>query len=223
VTGPEGRRPADGDAPGTDATPRRVRSLASQFAIPVLLAMLGLVGALVGWRIAGAGGAASSETSAGVAAARARATAIVLSEVAVARTMEGWLDYERARRRAAALEAAGYPTTALRDSTRAAGHYLLVEDDYLDPEGQFDPERMRVARLAEAASREDHDTARHFALADVEHARIRQLTGAGILLTGSLPLLTIAEVTRGRLRRLGLGAGVGLFGAGLVLALLAWT
>lgn len=196
--------------------------MAGQFAIPVVLAALGLVGALVAWRVAAAGEAAASESSAGVAATRARGTAVILSEVAVARAMEAWLDYERSRRRALALEAAGYPTTALRDSTQAASDYLLVVDEYLDPDGRFDPERMREAKIAEAASREDHDSARHFAAADAEHARVRQLTSAGILLTGSLPLLTLAEVTRGRLRRLGVVAGIGLFGVALVLALLAW-
>ena len=210
-------------ADGTASPARPARSLTSQLAIPVVLAALGLVGALVGWRVAIAGDAAGSESGAGVAAMRARGAAVVLSEVAVARTMEAWLDYERSRRRAVALEAAGYPTTALRDSTQAASDYLLVVDDYLDPAGRFDPERMREAKIAEAASREDHDAARHFAAADVEYARVRQLTAAGILLTGSLPLLTIAEVARGRLRRLGVVAGVGLFGVGLLVALLAWT
>ena len=142
----------------------------SHFAIPVLLAALGLAGALVAWRVAVASDAAAGESAAGLAAARAGGTAVILSEVAVARMMEAWLDYERARRRAVALEAAGYPTTALRDATRAASHYVLVVDDYLDPGGQFDPERMREAMIAEAASREDHDAARHFALADADYA-----------------------------------------------------
>ena len=148
---------------------------------------------------------------------------MILSEVAVARAMEAWLDYERARQRAVALEARGYPTTALREATRAAGNYLLVVDEYLDADGGFDPERMREARMAEAASREDHDSARHFAQADAEHARVRQLTGAGILLAGALPLLTLAEVSRGRLRRLGTAGGVGLLGVGVLLALLVWV
>jgi hypothetical protein len=214
-------RAADSGRP--PGPPHRARSLASQFAIPVLLAALGLVGALVAWRVAIASDAAAGESAAGVAATRARGTAVILSEVAVARTMEAWLDYERSRRRAVALEAAGFPTTALREATRAASHYVLVVDDYLDPEGRFDPERMREARIAEAASREDHDAARHVAQADAEHARVRQLTGAGILLSGSLPLLTLGEVTRGRLRRLGVVAGVGLFVVGLLLALLTWA
>jgi hypothetical protein len=215
------QRAADG--PPTAARRRRAGSLVFQLAIPVLLAALGLVGALVAWRVASASAAAGGESAAGVAATRAHGTAVILSEVAVARTMEAWLDYERSRRRAEALEAAGFPTTALREATRAASHYVLVVDDYLDPDGRFDPERMREARIAEAASREDHDAARHFALADAEHARVRQLTGAGILLSGALPLLTLAEVTRGRLRRLGVVAGVGLFAAGLLLALAVWA
>ena len=210
-----------GAAGPTDPPRRRIRPLASQFAIPVLLAALGLAGALVAWRVAVASDAAAGESAAGLAAARAGGTAVILSEVAVARTMEAWLDYERARRRAVALEVAGYPTTALRDSTRAASHYVLVVDDYLDPEGQFDPARMREAMIAEAASREDHDAARHFALADAEYARVRALSGAGILLAGSLPLLTLAEITRGRLRRLGAVTGIGLLSVGLALAILA--
>jgi xanthosine utilization system XapX-like protein len=223
LTDPATPQRAAADGPPLAARPRRARSLASQFAIPVLLAALGLVGALVGWRVAIAGEAAASESAAGVAATRAQGSAMILSEVAVARTMEAWLDYERSRRRAAALEAAGFPRTALREATRAASHYVLVVDDYLDPDGRFDPERMREARIAEAASREDHDAARHLALADAEHARVRQLTGAGIVLSGALPLLTLAEVTRGRLRRLSVVAGVGVFAAGLLLALAVWA
>ncbi len=223
MTDPATPERAAHDGPPPSPRPRRVRSLTGQFAIPVLLAALGLVGALVAWRVTIASEAAGGESAAGVAATRAQGSAVILSEVAVARTMEAWLDFERSRRRAAALEGAGFPRTALQEATRAASHYVLVVDDYLDPDGQFDPQRMREARIAEAASREDHDAARHFALADAEHARVRQLTGAGIVLSGALPLLTLAELTRGRLRRLSVVAGVAVFGVGLLLALMAWA
>ena len=59
-------------------------------------------------------------------------------------------------------------------------------------------------------------------MADAEYGRIRNLILAGIVVALALPFLTIAEISRGRARLVGVTAGAGIFGIGLVLAALAW-
>jgi len=191
---------------------------------PLLLAALGLAGALIAWRVASASDAAGGASGAGVAAVRAKAALVSATEARIAVALDGWLEYERARQRAEALEAAGYPRTALRDRTEAAANFFLMGGDvqYLDAAGQLDPERMREALLSEGASREDLDPGPHFAIADAEYDRVRWLVGSGLLIAGALPLVTLAEVTRGRLRAIGAAAGAGLLLAGLLLAIARW-
>ena len=191
---------------------------------PLLLAALGLSGAVITWRVAGASDAAGGESSAGIAAARARTAVFIAREAKIAVALDGCLEYHRARRRAEALEAAGYPRTALRDRTEAASNFFLMGGDvqYLDAAGQFDPRRMRQALLNEGASREDLDPDPHFAVADAEYARVRSLVGAGLFIAGAFPFLTLAEVTRGRLRGVGAAAGTALLATGLLLAIVGW-
>ena len=192
---------------------------------PLLLAALGLAGAVVAWRVAGASDAAGGASGAGIAAARARTAVVIASEAKIAVALDGWLEYERALRRADALQAAGYPRTALRDRTEAASNFFLMGTDvqYLDAAGQFDPQRMRSALLNEAASREDLDPDPHFAVADAAYTNIRWLVGAGLFIAGALPFLTLAEVTRGRLRAIGAVVGAALLATGLLLAIVGWA
>jgi hypothetical protein len=215
----------DRPSPRDDAPPHGRPNRLTSLVFPLLLAALGLAGALVAWRVAVATDAADGESAAGIAAARARTAAITANEARVATAMDGWLEYERARRRAEALEAAGYPQTAQRDRTEAAGNFFLIGGDaqYLDASGQFEPQRMRDSMLAQAASEDDLDPAPHFAAADAEYARVGWLVVAGVLIAAALPFLTLAEVTRGRLRGLGSLAGAGLFVAGLAIAVVRWA
>jgi hypothetical protein len=205
-------------------TERPPTSRLTTIVFPLLLAALGLAGALVAWRVATASDVASGESGAGTAAARARAAAIVAAEARVATAMDGWLEYERATRRAEALEAAGYPVTAQRDRTEAAGNFFLVGGDwqYVDADGRFDPQRMRDSLLAEAASRDDLDPSPHFEAADGEHARIRWLIVAGVLIAAALPFLTFAEISRRRPRGLASVLGGSLFAVGLVITAAWW-
>ncbi|HET7678394.1 MAG TPA: hypothetical protein VFK38_11155 [Candidatus Limnocylindrales bacterium] len=196
----------------------RLRSLV----LPVLLAALGLSGALIAWRTATANEAAAAETAAGVAAERAKSRAIVVAEGEVARTLEAWLDYERDRREAQALTAHGYPAEALREWSSSASVFFLVDPRYLDIDGHYDPQRHRDGLMADAASREDFDPLPHYVAADAEHERVRRLVLAGLLVAAALPLLTLAELTRGRVHRLGALAGLAVFASGLVLAGLVW-
>jgi len=216
--------PGGSDAATAEGPKSRRGNRLGAIVFPLLLAALGLAGAVVAWRVAGASDAAGGESGAGIAAARARTAVVIASEAKIAVALDGWLEYERARRRAEALEAAGYPRTALRDRTVAASNFFLMGGDvqYLDAAGQFDPQRMREALLSEGASREDLDPGPHFAAADAEYDRVRSLVGGGLLIAGALPFLTLAEVTRGRLRGVGAVAGAGLLLAGLLLAITRW-
>jgi hypothetical protein len=81
---------------------------------------------------------------------------------------------------------------------------------------------MRTALLNEAASREDLDPDPHFARADAAYGQVRWLVGAGLLIVVALPFLTLAELTRGRLRRFGAIAGTGLLASGVLLAIVGW-
>lgn len=191
-------------------------------AIPILLAALGLVAAVIAWRGGVAASTAEDATRAGLDAARERSASIIVNEGLVSRTVEAFLDYERARRRADALEAAGFQEQAFLERKLATSHWFLVQADYLDQAGGLQPDRQRAALLADDASNADIDPDPHFALADAEHARIHGLILAGIVLAFALPFLTLAELTAGRLRLAGVAAGGCFFLAGLSLAVLRW-
>ena len=140
----------------------------------------------------------------------------------VARTTEAWLDYERARRRAEVLEAAGFHADALRFRNEATTHWFLVRPEYLDASDSYDAEQHRAAFLQEAATRADVDPAPHFAVADAEYGRIQRLLVAAFVIALALPFATLAELTRGRWR-----AGAGLlgtliFGLGVGFVALGW-
>jgi hypothetical protein len=192
-------------------------------AIPILLAALGLAAAVIAWRGGVAANAAEDANRAGLDAARERSAGVIVNEGLVARTFEAFLDYERSRQRAAALEAAGLHEQALLERKLATSHWFLVAPDYLDTNGQLQPDRQRAALLADDASRADIDPAPHFAAADAEFGRIRGLIVAGIVIAFALPFLTLAEITAGRFRIIGVVAGGGFFVAGLLLAAVAWV
>ena len=218
--------PADGvvvEETGPHTERRGFVDRISGAALPILLAALGLAGALVAWRVGMAGDIASDANVAGLAAARGRSAQVVTAEGIIARTEEAWLDYERARRRAAALQAGDLPADALNDLKVAASHWFLVRPEYIDADGGYDREGHRAALLAQAASEEDIDPDPHFRTADVEYDRIRGLPVAGLVIAAALPLATLAALTRGRLRAASGARGRGVFLVGLVLAALAWV
>ena len=190
--------------------------------IPILLAGLGLAAAVIAWRGGVAAGAAEDANRAGLDAARAQAASAVTNEGLVARSLEAYLDYERSRRRAEALDAAGFHDRALLERKLASSHWFLVQPDYLDQAGQFQVDRQRAALMADDASEADLDATPHFAVADVEYARIRTLIVAGVLIAFALPFLTMAEFTAGRLRIGGMVAGAAFFGLGLGIGAFAW-
>jgi hypothetical protein len=221
---PDPAVPVAGSAPEPAVPPPATSERPDRFglAIPILLAGLGLAAALIAWRGGVAAGAADDANRAGLDAARAHAASAVVNEGLVARTLEAYLDYERGRRRAEALDAAGFHDRALLERKLASSHWFLVQPDYLDQAGQFQLDRQRAALMADDASGADLDPAPHFAAADAEHARLRTLIVAGVLVAFALPFLTMAEFTAGRLRLGGVLAGIAFFAFGLGIGALAW-
>ena len=190
--------------------------------IPLFLAALGLAAALIAWRGGIASNTADDANRAGLDAARELSASVIINEGLTARSIEGFLDYERSRRRAEALAATGLADQALLERKQATSHWFLVQPEYLDAQGQLQPDRQRAALLADDQSRVDLNPIPHFEAADAEYLRIRNLIVAGILVALALPFLTIAEITRGRIRLVGVLSGTAIFSLGLILAALAW-
>ena len=190
--------------------------------IPVLLAALGLVAAVIAWRTGVAGNIADDANRSGLDAARERAASVIINEGFTARATEAYLDYERSRQRAEALAAAGVNDDALLNRMQAAGHWFLVRSEYIDRNGQFQPNEQRAALLADDEQQKDIQPLAHFEAADSQSSHLRGLIGAGIVVALALPFLTLAEIGRGRLRIVSVLTGVGIFLAGLVLAVVAW-
>jgi hypothetical protein len=215
--GPSGAPPSGSTAPAGD----RPAALGE---IPtVLLALLGLFGALLAWRVGVAGSTVGDANDAGLDAARARSAAIVANEGLVSQSEQAWLDYERQRRRAAALLDAGFGPNADQFYKQAAAHWFLVRADYLDAEGTYDAEQQRASLLADATTQQDLDSASDFDLADDLADRINGLTLAGFIAAAGLPFLTLAEAVRDRRRILLTALGAVALVAASVLAALSWA
>jgi hypothetical protein len=104
----------------------------------------------------------------------------------------------------------------------ATSHWFLVPPEYLDRNGQFQAAQEQAALLADTEANNDIQPLPHFSAADAEYDRLRGLIGAGLVVALALPFLTLAEIGKGRLRVVAVLAGTALFGAGLVLATIAW-
>ena len=187
-----------------------------------MLAAIGLAAALIAWRTSVAAGAADGAAGAGLDAARQRAASVIVGEGLTARSTEAYVDFERARRRAELLDEDGQASVAQLARMEATSHWFLVRPEYLGPDGAYQPDRQRAALLAADEQRIDIQPDPHFVTADLEQARIRNLLVAGILIALALPFLTIAEVSRGRLRIGTLTGGTAVFALGAVLAAAAW-
>jgi hypothetical protein len=190
--------------------------------VPILLATLGLVAAVIAWRAGVAGSAADDANRAGLDASRERAASVIINEGLTARATEAYLDYERSRRRAEALAAAGANDQAQLNRMQAAGHWFLVRPEYLDRTGQYQPNQQRAALLTDDEQQKDIQPLAHFSTADTQYARLQGLIGAGIVVAFALPFLTLAEIGRGRMRIVSVLAGVAIFLGGAAMAVTAW-
>jgi hypothetical protein len=189
----------------------------------VLLALLGLFGALLAWRVGVAGSDAGDANDAGLDAARARSAAVVANEGLVSQSREAWLDYERNRQRADALLAAGFGGNADEYYKQASAHWLLVRPDYFDKNGNFDAARQRTSLLADAESQQDLDSTSDFALADSLASKINDLTLAGFIAALGLPFLTLAESIGDRRRLPLVLVGAAAVVAAAILGALSWA
>ena len=217
---PTAEPPADGSA--TNAADRR--DARDRLAIPlaVLLAGLGLLGALIAWRVGSASEDAADATQAGLIAARALTREETTAVGLASRTLDAWLEYERNRRRAERLREEGYPTEGLNYAMQSASHWFLVRPEYIDEEGNYDPQAHQESYLTEIAGQIDLDADTHFAQAEAEEGRVRALLLIGVFVASALPLLTFAQFARGRLRFAATGVGATIFLIGVVLTALAW-
>ncbi len=189
--------------------------------IPILLAALGLTAALIAWRAGAAISEADDANRAGLDAARARSAATVVNESLTTRTLEAFLDYERARRRAAALAGENLGDEAQLDRMIATAHWFLVDPAFIDRDGNFQPDDQRDALMADAVQDADLDPEPHFAAAEKSWATLSALILAAIVVGIALPFLTLAQVTSGRLRLLGTLIGSATLAAGLALMAVA--
>jgi hypothetical protein len=213
-------------SPAAPSQPTRFASRADRmlpFVLALMLAALGLMGALIAWRVGTSSDAASDATLQGLIVTRARAAQEAAAQSVVSQTSEAWLAYESERLRAESLRADGFPDAALEAAERASAHWFLVHPEYLDSAHGYDTTAHHDAIMAEAASRADLDAAPHFAVARVEEARIRELLLVGILLAAALPLLTIAGVTAGRRRWVATAAGSVVFVSGVLAMIVVWA
>ena len=137
------------------------------------------------------------------------------------RTLEAFLDYERARRRAAALAAADLGDEAQLDRMIATAHWFLVNATFIDRDGNFQPDAQRQALMADAVQDADLDPAPHFATADRAWITLSSLILSAIVVALALPFLTLAQVTTGRLRVAGTLIGSVTLAAGIALMAMA--
>ncbi len=209
-------------APGTPRDGHRGDGGRLGAVVPILLATLGLVAAVIAWRAGVAGSAADDANRAGLDASRERAASVIINEGLTARATEAYLDYERSRRRAEALAAAGSNDQAQLNRMQAAGNWFLVRPEYIDRTGQFQPNQERAALLADDEQQKDIQPLAHFETADAQYGRLQGLIGAGIVVALALPFLTLAEIGRGRLRLVSVIAGVAIFLGGAAMAVTAW-
>ena len=189
----------------------------------MLLATLGLLGAVVAWRVATAASVAGDADRAALVAARSRASAEVAAEQLIAQTTGAWLDFERGERRAAALDDAGFHDEALQEREVATAHWFLVRPEYLRSDGSYDPDRHRSAELQAASSRSDIDPVPHEQQADREYQRVNDLLISAFVIVLALPLATFAGVSRARWRLAASVAGLLILVVGVGLLVSAWA
>lgn len=169
-------------------------------ALAILLAMTGLLGAVIAWRISAADMAAGDASRAALAATRERARAVLTAEAEVTQSQAAWLAYELAHRRADALIAAGQPTEGLRAASEAASHWAFVRSEFVRADGTYDVAAHRRTTLAQIASGSDLDPSRHVAAAEAAEALESRLALSGILTAVAIPFLAAASVSRRRVR-----------------------
>lgn len=191
--------------------------------VAVGLALVGLLGALIAWRVVDLGTQAGDASRSAVSAARERSEALLAAEARVSLTYAAWLTYELDRRRADALREAGHLDVAAREDKAASAHWGFVDPEYIDPDGLYQPDDHVDGIVAGQATQVDLEAAPHLAAATAAEARTTNLALIAVVIAGALPLLTAAEVGRGRVRFVtGIG-GAALLATGIVALAVSWA
>jgi hypothetical protein len=190
--------------------------------IAVGLAFVGLLGALLGWRVVQLGDEAGGASASALAATRERNGAVLAAEAEVADSHAAWLAYELSRRRAIELRDAGHTEAALREDTTAAAHWGFVDGQYVGPDDLYRPEDHSAGVVARFAERSDLGPEPHLAAATAVEDRALGLTLIGVLVAAALPFLTLAEVARGRFRLIAAALGGGLLAVGAFAVVGLW-
>lgn len=191
--------------------------------LAVGLALVGLLGALIAWRVVDLGGEAGGASRSALSAARERSEALLAAEARVSQTYAAWLAYELDRRRADALRDAGHLDVAAREDKAASAHWGFVDPEYVDPDGLYQPDDHVDGIVAYQATQVDLEPAPHLAAATAAEARTTNMALIALLIAAALPFLTAAEVGGGRVRLLTGVAGGGLLAAGIGALALSWA
>jgi hypothetical protein len=190
---------------GDSATQSRLKT-----AVSVLIATVTVIGAVTGWRISVASGAAGAADSRGLEAALHAANTGSSVSTYLSTNLSFFAEYQEHLERATLLERdlAGEPDAArrqsmedeaLRERSLAATARGYVNADYieLDPETgaeYFNGNRFWDAQWAETAVNQTLDPTAAFAEADVARTKTRGLTAAVAGLSFALFLLAAATV-----------------------------
>lgn len=190
--------------------------------IAALIACVGVIGALLAWRVAVLGSEASLADDAGLTAAVASARSTMIDEAHTDRSFDAYLDYllhrsAADRLMASAAQAAPGAADALRDVAQreyglAASHWGFFPAEYIAPDGTYQRDLMVAAQRQEDATRDDLNAAPHVAAAGEQRQRAEQIADLGILLALALVAATCAEFLRGRRRLASIALAVLLAG-----------
>ena len=197
--------------------------------IAVLIATVTVVGAIIAWRAAVALGDASNANTSGILATveredvKTRATITLIGhhaaysafvrDAALAKAYDNLADVHSER-------------TDLYNYARAfrlAANYAvnLIPAAYLDRDEKLNEPRDLGENIAQDSLNKDVEPEPHFTLSESSQQNAQWLIADLILLGVVLVLLTLADAIRNFLRYLFLLSGMGLFGMGILIALVA--
>jgi hypothetical protein len=209
VSGPVARPPALG---GMDPWLIRTRS-----AIPILIALTSVLGAVGAWRASAAGTEAANagrKAFADTVAAEQQRVTIdsILGSIEIAYTEKASLVAMADSLRERAGQASGEEgdrLLALADAYQSTADGFFIDADALRPDGSLDLEAKSQIEWALAQDRQDLDPAPELAVSESLRAKSERLVGLTALMIAGALFLTLAQVSRGRrAQRLYLNGGV---------------
>ncbi|MBP7962775.1 MAG: hypothetical protein KBG20_00405 [Caldilineaceae bacterium] len=167
--------------------------------VAILIAIVTLVGAWVGWSIGTVYDEASDQHSAGLSATLNVESTLTNNTVSLYKEYRVYTEYTRYQTLAdlqaeqdQAAASGGLPARKTDDDDLAAVQLPFFLTRYLTRDGVYDKKRQLGEAWAEAAQRVDLDPFPHFAEADQWQAKTEALVALFIVLSLSLLLLTLA-------------------------------